>query len=124
MIFPPIFSAANVTAVRALLGVPVRFWMFSRAPQPGAPNYAKPYAVWQTITGSPENYINQLPDTDSFTAQVDVYGDTGDSVTNVATALRDALEPVAYVTAWRGETKDPNTNLFRFSFDVDFFTNR
>lgn len=51
-------------------------------------------------------YLGTLPDYDSFSLQVDVYADTVSSVTAVAKALRDAIEPHAYITRWsdQGET--------------------
>jgi hypothetical protein len=94
------------------------------APQPGATGYGVPYAVQQIITGNPENYLAGLPDVDGYTVQVDVYAATVASATDGAKALRDALEPVAYVARWGGQFKDPDTSLFRYSFDVEFLTPR
>ncbi len=39
-------------------------------------------------------------------------------------AIRDAIEPSAYVTSWRGESRDPDTNNYRYSFDVDVIVTR
>ena len=33
-------------------------------------------------------------------------------------------EPVAYVAGWRGEGREPDTNLYRYTFDVDWLTPR
>ena len=122
MMFPPIFAvAAANSAVQSALGTsPVRFFLFGEAPE----KVALPYAVWQTITGSPENYLGNAPDVDTFSVQIDVYGSTPSSVRAAAQALRDALGPVADVTAWRGESRDFETRRYRFSFDVDFWTPR
>jgi hypothetical protein len=122
--FPPIFPAVDgSSACRALLraaGGPTRFYQFGRAPQ----NVAKPYAVWQRAGGIPENYLGDLPDSDSFTTQVDIYASSGDSARTVALALRDAIEPVAYITAWLGESVDPDTGNDRFTFLVDWIVPR
>ena len=120
--FPPIFLiCAADNGVKALLGTsPVRFWPFGSAPQ-GA---SMPYAVWQVIGGSPENYLGNTPDLDRFSIQVDVYAVTGAVAQSVATALRDAIESHAYVTAWRGGDMDINTKAFRVSFDVDWMIER
>ncbi|MDA8485164.1 DUF3168 domain-containing protein [Pseudomonas resinovorans] len=120
--FPPIFEICKASAaVTALIGAnPCRLYPFGEAPQGGQ----KPYAVWQTTTGLPENYLGQRPDLDSFGLQVDVYADTGFSVRAVAEALRDAIEPVAYITAWRGGGRDPETKNYRFTFDVDWLVQR
>lgn len=119
---PPLFSVcAAASAVTALLGTsPVRLWPFGEAIQ-GA---AKPYAVWQVFGGAPENYLGQVPDSDRFSIQVDVYAETVASARSVAEALRDAIEPHAHVTAWRGESRDTETRLFRFSFDVSWIVQR
>jgi len=62
--FPPVFSTAvAASAVTALLGTnPTRLYLFGEAPQ----GVAKPYAVWQTVAGSPENYLGTLPDIDHW----------------------------------------------------------
>lgn len=84
----------------------------------------KPYAVWQIVGGDPFNYINQVPDIDGYAVQVDVYADTVSDARNAAEALRDAIEPVAHITSWRGEMRDPTTKDYRYSFDVDWLTPR
>lgn len=126
---PPIFARADAdSAVRALLKAPgksLRFYLFGEADQ----NTVKPYAVWQTIGGSPENYINQVPDSDDWSTQVDVYADgpnnTGSvAARNIAFALMAAFEPAAYVVAYNGEYREAETRLYRFSFTVDWITHR
>lgn len=120
--YPPVFSVAfAASSVTALVGSsPCRIYPFGEAPE----GVTKPYVTWQTVVGFPENYVNQVPDTDNYTAQVDVYASTAASARAVALALRNAYEPVAHIQNWRGESKDPETNNYRFSFDVDFIVNR
>ena len=120
--FPPIFQVcANDAAVKAVLGAsPVRLYPFGEAPQA----VAKPYAVWQTLGGSPENYLGQRPDIDHFAIQVDVYADTAAAARAAAMALRGAVEPHAHITRWGGESRDPETTAYRVSFDVDWWTPR
>lgn len=121
--YPPIYEAVNIPAVRAVLKTgtgPLRLYLFGKADQ----NTPKPYAVWQTAYGSPENYLNQVPDVDSFGVQVDVYADNAASARTVAQALRDAIEPHAHITSWRGDSIDPDTKNFRFGFDCDWIVNR
>jgi hypothetical protein len=124
--YAPIFQAVNVSGVQALLKTgngPLRFYMFGLADQ----NTPLPYAVWQTVYGAPENYLTNVPDVDSFGIQVDVYASPSQGAAvarSVAEALRDAIEPHAHITSWRGDSRDPNTNNFRFSFDVDWIVNR
>lgn len=120
--YPPIFSVCSSdSGVQALLGVnPTRLYPFGEAAQ----GVTLPYAVWQTVGGSPENYINQVPDVDSLSIQVDIYAATPTSARAAAAALRDAIEPIAHITRWGGEVRDPDTNHYRLSFDVDWWINR
>lgn len=124
--YPPIFDAVDVAPVRALLKTgngPLRFYLFGMAPQ----NVALPYAVWQTVYGAPQNYVNQAPDIDTFGVQIDVYAgpSQGPGVARqVAQAIRDAIEPHCHITSWRGDSVDPQTRNFRFGFDADWFVDR
>jgi len=120
--FPPIFQvAAADPGVTALLGSgPVRLYPFGEAPE----GVTLPYAVWQLVAGSPENYLAGRPDMDGFTLQVDVYAATGSSARSVGAALRDAIELKAHVVRWGGESRDKDTNNYRLSFDVDWLTPR
>lgn len=119
---PPVFPiCSNNAGVTALLGSnPCRVYPFGEAPQ----GVASPYATWATVSGVPENYLGDLPDTDNHSVQMDVWGDTSKSVLEAAKALRDALEPHAYIVAWRGTSRDTETKRYRFSFDVDFIESR
>jgi|SRR5688572_454557 len=120
--YPPIFSVCSAdSAVLALLGSnPCRLYPFGEAPQ----GVLKPYAVWQSVGGGPENYLNQIPDMDLWSIQVDVYADTVDSARLAAQALRDAIEPVAHITSFNGDGRDPDTNNYRYSFSVDWWVPR
>ncbi|SXF28108.1 Protein of uncharacterised function (DUF3168) [Klebsiella variicola] len=92
----PIFAVCAASqAVRDLLGSPVRLYPFGLQDD----NIVYPYALWQNISGVPENYLDRRPDVDSYTLQVDVYSNTVTSAQEVAKALRDAIEPNAYITA-------------------------
>lgn len=123
--YPPIFPAvaaspACVALLKAGTG-PIRFYQFGiNEEQP----QATPYAVWQRVSGFPENYLGHTPDIDTFTVQVDVYAGSADQARTVAAALRDAIEPVAHITSWLGESRDPDTKKWRFTFDCDFWTPR
>jgi uncharacterized protein DUF3168 len=122
--YAPIYvlAAASSTVVGMLKtgAGPLRFYLFGEADQATA----RPYAVWQTVGGSPENYINQRPDSDDWSTQVDVYTLTASSARTIAFALIEAFEGSAYVTSYNGEYKEFETKLFRFSFTVDWITHR
>lgn len=118
----PIFAVCSADAdVRALLGVtPHRLYPFGEAPE----GVAKPYAVWQLVTGSPENYLAGRPDLDGYTLQVDVYAVTATSARAVTDAIAHAIELKANIVSWGGEKKDTTTNLYRSSFGVDWLVPR
>lgn len=126
--YPPIFALADASAtVRGFLKAPgkkTRFYLFGEADQ----NTVKPYAVWQTIGGSPENYINQNPDADDWSVQVDVYSNSSSDgpveARNIAFAIIEAIQEAAYVTSYNGEYREAETRLYRFSFSADFITHR
>ncbi len=120
--FPPVFATLYAdNAVKALLGSsPLRVYPAGEATQ----DTTVPYAVFQTIVGVPELYLGTRTDMDGFTAQIDVYAATLSSARACASAIRTALESVAYITSLREPSKDPTTRNYRYSMDVDFFTPR
>jgi hypothetical protein len=120
--YPPIFEKCRTDqAVVSIFGArPVRLWPFGEAPQ----GTGVPYAVWQTISGTPENYLGTAPDIDQYSIQIDVYAKTGEAARNGALALRNVIQTHAHIAAWRGESKDSETGNYRFTFDVDWFVNR
>ena len=61
---------------------------------------------------------------DSYSIQVDVYAATATLARNAAGAIRDAVEPVAHVTSWGGESRDPDTNNYRVNFTIDWWVPR
>lgn len=120
-LFPPLYNTLNTPAVRALLGDPLRVFSFGDA---GDGPVALPYVLWQTVGGEPENYLGDRPKVDRFSIQLDVYAESGKQARQVAEALLSELEPVAYVLGWNGESRDPATKSYRFSFDVDWINHR
>lgn len=120
--YPPIFATCFADATcRELLGTaPMRLFPFSHAPQ----DSSEPYAVWQTISGQPQNYVNNTPDVDSMLIQIDVYALDEEAARTVAEAIRDTVEPVAHVVSWRGEQWEPTPDTFRYSFDVEWIVLR
>lgn len=120
--FPPVFALAAATpAVTAVFGTsPVRVYPFGEAPQSGT----KPYAVWQSITILPENYIGTAPDVDSMSTQIDVYAMTATAARSGAQVLRDLYQLHGYVIAMREWPKEAETGLYRYQLDVDFWQYR
>lgn len=108
-------------AVLTLLGSPEpRIYPFGEAPQ----QVAKPYAVYQWVGGNPLNMLNCRPDADQITLQVDVYAPTQAVSTNIAKAIRYAVELQSYLTLYVGNLRDEETKLYRTSFQLDWLVNR
>jgi hypothetical protein len=121
---PPLYAVcAADTSVQDLLTGPdglLRLYPFGEARQ----QEIYPYAVWSVVGGQPENYLGDRPNVDSASTQVDVYARSWSSAREVYAALRDAIEGAAYVSAFNGEMRDPETKSYRVSFTVDWITNR
>lgn len=120
--YPPIYTTCNnAPGVQSVLGgSPVRLYPFGEAPT----KVEKPYAVYTVLTGVPENSLSCVPGIDRWTLTVDVYGVTESSAWLVAEEIRDAVEPVAYVTSWGPQGRDPDTRLFRVNMVLDWYANR
>jgi hypothetical protein len=119
---PPIFPAIVASnAVTDWLGLnPTRFYPFKDAPQDGV----RPYAVYQVINGTPENYLDDASDIDQVSVQIDVYADDGDDSESIAKVIRAAIEGLCYVTSFRDWGKEPKTLLYRYMLEVDWFVER
>lgn len=119
---PPLYPIAKADAqVLALLGGPdPRLYPFGEAPA----GVQTPYAVYQVVGGSPENYLTDRADSDHTTLQVDVYAYAQDQAMAVAGALRSAIERDCVVTSIRAHGRDAETRNWRVGFDSDWFVDR
>ncbi|MGO3056981.1 MAG: DUF3168 domain-containing protein [Halomonas sp.] len=115
---PPLYRVCAANAgVTALLGAgKPRIYPFGTAPE----NAAKPYAVFQVLSGLPENYLDEPPDIDEWNIQIDIYADSVKSAEAVRRVLRRALEPHCYITRLGSTGTEPNTNLKTTGFDVSW----
>lgn len=124
MMYPPVVAMAQANAtVVALLKTgtgPLRLFPFEEYTQDGD----RPYAVWQTVYGSPENLLACVPSMDTWGVQIDAYALNPQVCREVAQALRDAFEVGAYIVGWNGEFREVDTKLYRISFTVEFMTER
>lgn len=107
-VYPLLSAAPAVTAL-----VADRIYGFGDAAQ----GVTRPYITWFTVAGTPENLLSGAPPLDRFRCQVDCWGDTPASATAVAIAARDALEAAGHIVSINPSDRDPDTNLFRMSFD-------
>lgn len=117
--FSPVYETilGHLPAVNLLGGNPIRVFSFGETE---GQDVALPYVVHQEIAGQPENHLSCLPDVDNNTTQIDIYASTRSSARETAIAVRDAMEKVAYVVSGASTSRDPDTRLFRVSFDVSW----
>ena len=117
--FPPIFETLSAnTSVTGIFGVePVRIFPFGEADQ----KTKRPYAAWQIVSGSPENYLADDADIDRFTLQIDVYARDAQTARDSAKVIRNAVRNLAYATSFNGEFRDTVTRDYRYSFNIDWF---
>jgi len=125
---PPLFTIckADPTVIGIFQESPsddVRIYPFTHTEDHGF-DIALPYCVWQTIGGSPENYLDCEPDQDNVTLQIDVYGADVDSVRAGANAIEAAIQGSAYITKYLTESFEKETKLYRANFNVDWIVKR
>lgn len=122
---PPLFAILSKDAdIKHVFGNEIRVYPFGEAITESGKPPAPPYAVWQVISGNPENYLAHRPDIDSISTQFDIYAKTGKEALQAAQALRHALELDCYITSIRNFGIDADTQLKRFSFDADWLVER
>jgi hypothetical protein len=118
---PPVFTTLQASAaVRALLGARPRVHRHGEAPQ----GETKPYAVWLVVSGVPENTLSESPSMDRNSIQIDIYSKIDAECVEIAEAVRDQMETVTHMTAWRVLPREADTGLYRVSMDFDWFLSR
>lgn len=119
---PPVFQLLKASAdVKAIVGTnPPRVYRHGAAPQ----DVSRPYVTWFLVAGIPENNLSDPPPVDRDTVQIDCWHKDDAGVVLLARAVRDAIEPVAYMTAVVIDTKDQETQMYRMALQFDFFNGR
>lgn len=127
---PPVFQLlAAAPAVTALIGTaPVRCYA-SLIPQTsdGQPNNALlPAITWQTIVGTPENYVDAPPTIEQVRVQVDAWALSLGQAQQVFDAARVALEDTGrnVMASNNGFDYEPETKRYRVSGDFEFWVSR
>lgn len=112
----PLFTLCQADGeVKTRLGEsPIRCYPFGQAPK----DTALPYAVWQLVSGSPYNQLTDNANTDNYTTQVDVYGETDSDALLAAKAIISATSEEAYVLSYNSNGRDNKTGDYYYSFDL------
>jgi hypothetical protein len=121
-VFPPVFQTLKASnAVKAFVGTnPPRIYAHADAPQ----GVTTPYITWFVVSGLPENNLSDTPPVDSITVQVDCWHKDKASVKLLATAVRDAIEPVAHMTGMPVDLREPETLLYRIGLEFEWWLSR
>lgn len=116
---PPIYSILSAdSGVAALAGD--RIYPHGEAPA----DVAKPYVTWFLVSGIPENELDGTPSVDRCTVQIDCWSETSVGIVALATAVRDAIEPHAHVTAVQINGREADTKLYRIAIQIDYWLSR
>ena len=116
---PPIYPTLSAwPAVSALVGT--RIYPHADAPQ----DVTAPYVTWFMAGGAPVNTLSEPPLVDLMTAQVDCWHATSAGVVQLASAVRDAIEPHAHITGYPINARDAETQLYRFGLQLDWWLSR
>ncbi len=84
-----------------------------------------PYVVWGILAGVPDNNLSNLPPSDRYSIRVDTFSKTEAQSDALVKACRDALEATGHqVLTIQSLGKEMDTDLWRMSFDADWFANR
>jgi hypothetical protein len=117
----PVFTTLRAAApVTALIGDPPRVYRHGAAPE----NVTKPYATWVIAGDTPENELSAVPGVDRQVVQIDCWSLTDAGVEALAIAVRNAIEPVAHMTAIVTNIREPETLLYRIGLQFDWFVSR
>lgn len=118
---PNVYAALSVPAVTAL--VAQRIYRNGHAPQ----DTARPYITWQVVGGGPLNNLSDNPNMDNMRVRVWCYSNESAgsaAARNLAKAVRDALEAVTHVIAGPFDDFEPDTRLFVWVMDAEFWDAR
>ena len=120
----PIYNVlnANPDIRAALVGTDgkLRLFGWGKAPK----DTPTPYVVWQVITGLPENNLSDRPEFDTSTVQVTIYDKRSQTLESLKNEIIEAIEGYMNVVGLDGESRDPYTDDYTYTFTVDWFVNR
>lgn len=119
---PPFYKiAAADAAVQQLLGSEPRIYPWGKNTDNPV---IHPYVTFMVISGTPGNLLAGRPRHDETSLQIDVWAKTGASAEAVARAIERAIELSCRITARRGQSRDPDTDSCRESFETRWVTHR
>ena len=116
-ILPVVPALRASEAVTALLGsAPLRVYE-DIAPD----NTPLPYAVWQVVSGTPENYLDSRANLDHVSFQIVVYDTQPKRAQETRAVIRAVLEKYCYITNIHPSGYERDTKLFSRGFDANWY---
>lgn len=103
-----------------LAGNPFRAFSHGNAPQ----NIQRPYVTFQTVSAQPVNNLSDTPDCDDSRIQVNCWATTQKDAKALSLAVRDALEAQTHVVFGPIDDFEPQTKMFRWFMDCEWWTAR
>jgi hypothetical protein len=76
------------------------------------------------IGNVPQNTMSEVPQIDAVSIQIDCYHQSPTGVIDLATAVRNAIEPYAHITNIPINERDAETKLYRIAIDIDWWYSR
>jgi hypothetical protein len=121
MMLPLIYPMLKASsAVKAIIGNTPRAYRHGDAPQ----DTTKPYVTWQLVSGNPDNHLSGVPVSDRYSVQVDCWHQTDAGVEQLATAVRNAIEPHAHLISIPVNERERDTKLYRIALQFDVLQSR
>lgn len=97
----------------------------SRISQGIAPeDQERPYVVWSIVSAVPENLLGDAPLEDDQRIQVDCWSPQQTQCRQMMQAAQQALETIGYIVFGPWSEYESDTNLFRWSFDLEVWNTR
>lgn len=116
---PPVYATLYAdSATEAIVGD--RIYPHADAPE----NVTRPYVTWFQLNADPENSLSELPSIDRCTLQIDCWHPEASGVKSLALAVRDAIEPLCHITGAPVDGRDPDTRMYRYAWQADWWLPR
>lgn len=116
---PPIFQTLTSSSlITDIVGTKV--FPYGDAPQ----DITRPYVTWHIVSGVPQNSLSEVPDIDNISIQVDCWHPVAAGLEELATAVRNRIEPYAHMTNIPLNDRDRETRLYRMTLQFDWWLNR
>lgn len=115
LVFPLLANDSEVSGF-----VDRRIYRHGDAPQ----GVTRPYITWFAVTGTPANSLEETPRADDYRVQVDCWSDDDTEVEQLATAVRNAIEPHAHMVSVHADERDRETQRYRMGMTFTFWTDR